>query len=272
MRRAACCAASSRSKNGSRCRSSVNGVGAHFALNDVVVRRGAQARMAPFGLSLDGELIAHIPSDGIVVATPTGSTAYFLSAGGPIISPTVDAFGVAALLPHTLFARPLIVPTSSTIDITLRFGDRARQPRSRRHARGRSFLGRRGDDRARAAAGEVRAHRRSRVLRPPRRKAAMGRSDQARHDSAAAADDRQRRLDRARRRGVRRGFHGLHRRDRFGQDDAARRARCRARRPRRARSRARRTRARRARTRGDGGAARAARRRWASSSPPTTTW
>jgi NAD+ kinase len=97
---------------------SVNGTGAHFALNDVVVRRGAQARMAPFGLSLDGELIAQIASDGIVVATPTGSTAYFLSAGGPIIAPTVEAFGVAALLPHTLFARPLIVPTSSTIQIT----------------------------------------------------------------------------------------------------------------------------------------------------------
>ena len=97
---------------------SVNGVGAHFALNDVVVRRGAQARMAPFGLSLDGEFITQILSDGVVVATPTGSTAYFLSAGGPIIAPTVDAFGVAALLPHTLFARPLIVPTSSRIDIT----------------------------------------------------------------------------------------------------------------------------------------------------------
>jgi NAD+ kinase len=97
---------------------SVNGHGAHFALNDVVVRRGAEARMAPFGLSLDGEPIAHISSDGIVVATPTGSTAYFLSAGGPIIAPTVDAFGVAALLPHTLFARPMIVPTSSTIQIT----------------------------------------------------------------------------------------------------------------------------------------------------------
>ena len=97
---------------------SVNGGGAHFALNDVVVRRGAQARMAPFGLSLDGEPIAHISSDGIVVATPTGSTAYFLSAGGPIIAPSVEAFGVAALLPHTLFARPLIVPTSSTIQIS----------------------------------------------------------------------------------------------------------------------------------------------------------
>jgi NAD+ kinase len=96
---------------------SVNGEGLHVALNDVVVRRASQARMAPFGLSLDGELIADIPSDGVVVSTPTGSTAYFLSAGGPIISPTVDAFGVAALLPHTLFARSLIVPTSSTVGI-----------------------------------------------------------------------------------------------------------------------------------------------------------
>jgi NAD+ kinase len=97
----------------------VNGAGAHFALNDVVVRRASNARMAPFGLALDDEAVASLPSDGIIVATPTGSTAYFLSAGGPIISPGVDAFGVAALLPHTLFARPLIVPTSSTITITI---------------------------------------------------------------------------------------------------------------------------------------------------------
>jgi NAD+ kinase len=97
----------------------VNGEGAHVALNDVVVRRGHNARMAPFGLSLDDETIARLPSDGIIVSTPTGSTAYFLSAGGPIISPGVDAFGIAALLPHTLFARPLIVPTTSTITITV---------------------------------------------------------------------------------------------------------------------------------------------------------
>ena len=95
----------------------INGGGQHFALNDVVVRRSANARMAPFGLSLDGGIVAHIPADGIIVATATGSTAYFLSAGGPIISPGVDAFGIIALLPHTLFARPLIVPTTSQIEI-----------------------------------------------------------------------------------------------------------------------------------------------------------
>jgi NAD+ kinase len=90
----------------------------HFALNEVVVRRVAQARLAPFGLSLDGEVIAHMPSDGVIVATPTGSTAYFLSTGGPIIHPAVDALGVAGLMPHTLFARPLIVPSDASIEIT----------------------------------------------------------------------------------------------------------------------------------------------------------
>ncbi len=90
----------------------------HFALNEVVVRRVTSARLAPFGLVLDGETIAHLPSDGVIVSTPTGSTAYFLSAGGPIIHPSVDALGVAGLMPHTLFARPLLVPTSATVEIT----------------------------------------------------------------------------------------------------------------------------------------------------------
>ena len=89
-----------------------------FALNDVVVRKGDVSRIVPFGLSLDGEHIADIPADGICIATPTGSTAYFLSAGGSIISPRVDAFGIVPLLPHTLFSRPLIVPGASNIEIS----------------------------------------------------------------------------------------------------------------------------------------------------------
>lgn len=89
------------------------------ALNDIVVRKGGASRIETFRLELDGEHVADLPGDGIVVATATGSTAYFLSAGGPIIAPSVDAFGIAALLPHTLFSRPLIVPTSATIAITL---------------------------------------------------------------------------------------------------------------------------------------------------------
>jgi len=88
----------------------------HFALNDVVVTRTAP-HMTPFGLYIDGKEAAHVPADGIVVATPTGSTAYSLSAGGPIVAPSVDAFIVTALLPHTLFSRPLVVPARSTIVI-----------------------------------------------------------------------------------------------------------------------------------------------------------
>jgi NAD+ kinase len=88
-----------------------------FALNDVVVRKGAVSRLVPFGLCLNDEQAAHIPADGICIATPTGSTAYFLSAGGSIISPHVDAFGVVPLLPHTLFSRPIIVPANSRVVI-----------------------------------------------------------------------------------------------------------------------------------------------------------
>ena len=87
-----------------------------FALNDVVVSR-TLPHMTPFSLFIDGKEAARVPADGIVVATPTGSTAYSLSAGGPIVAPDVEAFVVTALLPHTLFSRPLVVPTSSTIVI-----------------------------------------------------------------------------------------------------------------------------------------------------------
>ncbi len=90
----------------------------HFALNDVVVAR-TNPHMTPFGLYIDDKEAAHVPADGIVVATPTGSTAYSLSAGGPIVAPSVDAFIVSALLPHTLFSRPLVVPASSTIVVTV---------------------------------------------------------------------------------------------------------------------------------------------------------
>jgi NAD+ kinase len=89
-----------------------------FALNDVVVRKGEVSRLVPFGLRVDDGAPTQIAADGICVATPTGSTAYFLSAGGSLIAPSVDAFGVVPLLPHTLFSRPLIVPRTSRIEIT----------------------------------------------------------------------------------------------------------------------------------------------------------
>lgn len=89
-----------------------------FALNDVVVRKGGISRIVTFGLRFDQGAATQIPADGICVATPTGSTAYFLSAGGSLIAPNADAFGVVPLLPHTLFSRPLIVPTRSRIEIS----------------------------------------------------------------------------------------------------------------------------------------------------------
>jgi NAD+ kinase len=88
----------------------------HFALNDIVVSR-TTPRMMPFSLFVNGREAARVPADGIVVATPTGSTAYSLSAGGPIVAPDCDAFIVTALLPHTLFSRPLVVASSSSIVI-----------------------------------------------------------------------------------------------------------------------------------------------------------
>jgi len=89
-----------------------------FALNDVVVRKGEVSRIVPFGLRFEQGATTLIAADGICVATPTGSTAYFLSAGGSLIAPNVEAFGVVPLLPHTLFSRPLIVPIGSRIEIT----------------------------------------------------------------------------------------------------------------------------------------------------------
>lgn len=89
----------------------------HFALNDVVVRKGGVPRLVPFTLRLNDEAAEQIAADGICIATPTGSTAYFLSAGGSIISPKVDAIGIVPLLPHTLFSRPVIAPAGSRVEV-----------------------------------------------------------------------------------------------------------------------------------------------------------
>lgn len=90
-----------------------------FALNDIYLDRSHHGNILTFGIEIGGELVADIPADGIVVASPTGSTAYFLSAGGPIMAPGLDAFGIAPISPHTLFSRPLVVSASETIRITL---------------------------------------------------------------------------------------------------------------------------------------------------------
>jgi NAD+ kinase len=90
---------------------------ARMALNDVVVRRTGDSHMTPFSIFVDGKEAARVPADGVAVATPTGSNAYFLSGGGPILAPDVAAFGIIALLPHTLFSRPLVVRDDSRIEV-----------------------------------------------------------------------------------------------------------------------------------------------------------
>jgi NAD+ kinase len=90
-----------------------------IALNEAVVSRGAQGRLIEFGLSIDGEFVYTLRGDGIIVATPTGSTAYALSAQGPILHPAVPALAIVPLNPHTLSARPVSVSDRSVIEISV---------------------------------------------------------------------------------------------------------------------------------------------------------
>ena len=85
------------------------------ALNDVVVNAGAASRMMDFRLYVDGDFVYDQRSDGLIVSTPTGSTAYALSAGGPIMHPGLDAIVVVPMFPHTLTSRPLVVPGDAEI-------------------------------------------------------------------------------------------------------------------------------------------------------------
>jgi NAD+ kinase len=89
------------------------------ALNDVVLNRGALARISELELWMDGHYVTTYRSDGAVVSTPTGSTAYSLSAGGPIIHPAVEAMIVAPICPHSLSQRPLVVPASRFLEMIL---------------------------------------------------------------------------------------------------------------------------------------------------------
>jgi len=89
------------------------------ALNDVVVHLGAISRMMEFSLYIDGEFVYDQRSDGLIVASPTGSTAYALSAGGPIMHPLLDAIVIVPMFPHTLTSRPLVVPATSEIRVLL---------------------------------------------------------------------------------------------------------------------------------------------------------
>lgn len=91
----------------------------HLALNDVVLHHGDIARLIEFEVFIDGQFVLDQRSDGIITATPTGSTAYALSGGGPIIYPTLDVLCMVPMFPHTLSARPLVINKQSKIKLVV---------------------------------------------------------------------------------------------------------------------------------------------------------
>jgi NAD+ kinase len=87
------------------------------ALNDVVIAKGTIARMGDYSVEIDRQLVATFRADGVIVSTPTGSTAYNLAANGPIVMPSVNALLVTPICPHLLTIRPIVTPGDSTVSV-----------------------------------------------------------------------------------------------------------------------------------------------------------
>jgi NAD+ kinase len=90
-----------------------------LAVNDVIVSRGATAGMVELKIEIDGEFVANLRGDGLIVASPTGSTAYALSAGGPILHPSIGAWVLVPIAPHDLSNRPIVLPDTGEIGVSI---------------------------------------------------------------------------------------------------------------------------------------------------------
>ncbi|HMW33036.1 MAG TPA: NAD(+)/NADH kinase [bacterium] len=96
-----------------------------YALNDAVIMRGNDGRVIQIGVDVNNAFLNNYIADGLIIATPTGSTAYSLSANGPIMSPTIEAIIINPICPHTLTMRPLVINSEHDVRLTLRSEDRA---------------------------------------------------------------------------------------------------------------------------------------------------
>jgi NAD+ kinase len=95
----------------------------HNALNDIVLHKSALARMIELDIHINNKYVTTFKADGLIISTPTGSTAHSLSAGGPILYPTLESFLMTPICPHTLTSRPIVLPDAFTLDISVKKGD-----------------------------------------------------------------------------------------------------------------------------------------------------